>query len=287
MREFNEDNATEAVIARFGDTPDPRLKEIMTVVVKHLHAAVKELEPTMDEWMAAIDFLTRTGQKCDDVRQEFILLSDTLGVSMLVDAINHRKPKGATESTVLGPFHMVESPPREIGADIALDGKGEPTLVTGQVSDVNGKPVAGALVDVWQANDEGYYDVQQPGIQPERNLRGLFTADKDGRFWFRTILPKFYPIPTDGPVGEMLNATKRHPFRPAHVHFIVAAEGYEPVVTHLFVEGDKYLESDAVFAVKESLIKDFDQVDDARKAKEYGIGNPFRQVYHEFTLAPA
>lgn len=287
MREFNEDNATEAVIARFGDTPDPRLKEIMTVVVKHLHAAVKELEPTMDEWMAAIDFLTRTGQKCDDVRQEFILLSDTLGVSMLVDAINHRKPKGATESTVLGPFHMVESPPREIGADIALDGKGEPTLVTGQVSDVNGKPVAGALVDVWQANDEGYYDVQQPGIQPERNLRGLFTADKDGRFWFRTILPKFYPIPTDGPVGEMLNATKRHPFRPAHVHFIVAAEGYEPVVTHLFVEGDKYLESDAVFAVKESLIKDFDQVDDARKAKEYGIGNPFRQVHHEFTLAPA
>lgn len=287
MREFNEHNATDAVIARFADTPDARLKEIMTVVVKHLHAAVKELEPTMDEWMAAIDFLTRTGQKCDDVRQEFILLSDTLGVSMLVDAINHRKPAGATESTVLGPFHMVESPPREIGADIALDGKGEPTLVTGQVIGEGGKPVPGALVDVWQANDEGFYDVQQPDIQPERNLRGLFTADGEGRFWFRTILPRFYPIPTDGPVGEMLNAAKRHPYRPAHVHFIVAAKGYEPVVTHLFVEGDDYLESDAVFAVKESLIKEFATVDDPARAKEHGIANPFRHIHHEFTLAPA
>jgi protocatechuate 3,4-dioxygenase beta subunit len=284
---FTEERSAEVVAASFAGTPDPRLRQLLTSLVQHLHAFVKDVELTEEEWGAAIAFLTRTGQMSDDVRQEVILLSDVLGVSMLVETINHRTGGTSTESTVLGPFHMVESPPRELGADIALDGKGEPCLVTGRVTGPDGEPLAGALVDVWQANDDGFYDVQQPGVQPERNLRGLFTADGDGRFWFRSIVPRHYPIPDDGPVGELLAATARHPNRPAHVHFLVTAPGHRPVTTHLFVAGDRYLHSDAVFGVKESLIREFPVVDDPARAAEVGLPNPFRTVHFDVGLLRA
>ena len=281
---FSEEHSAEVVAASFEGTPDPRLKQVMTSLVRHLHAFVKDVELTEEEWGTAVDFLTRTGQACDEVRQEFILLSDVLGVSMLVETINHRTGGQSTESTVLGPFHMVASPQRELGADIALDGKGEPCLVTGQVTGPDGEPLAGAVVDVWQANEDGFYDVQQPGVQPECNLRGLFTADDQGRFWFRSILPRYYPIPDDGPVGRLLAATGRHPNRPAHVHFIVTAPGHRTVTTHLFVDDSPYLDSDAVFGVKESLVREFPVVDDPARAAEVGLPNPFRTVHFDVAL---
>jgi catechol 1,2-dioxygenase len=283
MRDFNENTATAAVIERMAGAKDARFKEIMTSVVTHLHAAIREVEPTLDEWMAAIQFLTATGHKSDDKRQEFILLSDTLGVSMLVDAINNRKPSGATESTVLGPFHVAGAPERKMGDSISLDGKGDPAFVSGRVVDQEGKPIEGALLDVWQTSSDGFYDIQDPN-QPEMNLRGLFKTGKDGRFWFRTVKPSSYPIPTDGPVGKMLLAMGRHPMRPAHIHFIVGAAGFEPVTTHIFVEGDEYLDSDAVFGVKDSLIEPFAKTDDATEAKRLGLPNPFYKAEHTFAL---
>ena len=283
MRDFNENTATAAVIERMEGTKDARFKQIITSVVKHLHAVVREVEPTMDEWMAAIQFLTATGQMCDDKRQEFILLSDTLGVSMLVDAINNRKPSGATESTVLGPFHVAGAPPKKMGDTISLDGKGDPAYVSGRVVDEQHKPIGGALLDVWQTSSDGAYDIQDPN-QPEMNLRGLFTTGPDGRFFFRTVKPSSYPIPTDGPVGKMLIAMGRHPMRPAHIHFIVGAPGFEPVTTHVFVEGDEYLDSDAVFGVKDSLIEPFVRHDDPAEAKRLGLKNPFYTAEHDFAL---
>jgi protocatechuate 3,4-dioxygenase beta subunit len=258
--DFSEQSATDAVVASFAGTPDPRLRQVLTALATHLHAFVRDVEPTQGEWEAAIDFLTRTGQKSDDKRQEFILLSDVLGVSMLVDAINNRKPAGATESTVLGPFHVVESPVRELGEDIASTSDSPRCLVRGRVLDLDGKPVAGALVDVWQADDEGFYDVQKPEV-PGRDLRGLFTSDADGWYRFVTIVPKYYPIPADGPVGELLRRSERHPYRPAHIHFIAGAAGYSPVTTHLFVAGSPYLDDDTVFGVKQSLIRTVQPVD--------------------------
>jgi len=283
MRDFNEHTATAAVIERMAGCPDPRLREIMASVVTHLHAVVREVEPSLDEWMAAIRFLTATGQISDDKRQEFILLSDTLGVSMLVDAINHRKPSGATESTVLGPFHVAGAPRREMGDTISLDGKGEPAWVSGRVVDEDGKPVAGAFLDVWQTSSEGAYDVQDPS-QPPMNLRGLFMTGADGHFFFRTVKPKHYSVPTDGPVGRMLTALGRHAMRPAHIHFIVGAPGFEPVTTHIFVAGDEFLDSDAVFGVKDSLVEPFVLKDEPAVAKSLGLGNPFYVVEHEFRL---
>jgi catechol 1,2-dioxygenase len=286
MRDFNEDTATDAVLARLSGARDARFKEIMTSVIRHLHAVVREVEPTQDEWMAAIRFLTATGQKCDDKRQEFILLSDTLGVSMLVDAINNRKPSGATESTVLGPFHVEGAPKKAMGDTISLDGKGDAAFVSGRVVDEEGKPIGGAFLDVWQTSSEGAYDIQDPN-QPEMNLRGVFVTGPDGRFWFRTVKPSSYPIPTDGPVGQMLLAMGRHPMRPAHIHFIVGARGYESVTTHMFVEGDAYLDSDAVFGVKDSLVEPFVLRDDPAEAKRLGLGNPFYTAGHEFRLVKA
>jgi catechol 1,2-dioxygenase len=252
---FSEERSAEVVAGSFAGTPDPRLRQVLSSLVRHLHAFVKDVELTEPEWGAAIEFLTRTGQMSSDRRQEFILLSDVLGVSMLVETVNHRTAGAATESTVLGPFHVVASPPRELGDSIALDGRGTPCLVSGRITGPDGEPVAGAHVDVWQANADGFYDVQQPGVQPEHNLRGLFTADPDGRYRFGSIVPRYYPIPDDGPVGELLAATARHPYRPAHLHFIVSAPGYRPVTTHAFVADSPYLDSDAVFGVKDSLIR--------------------------------
>jgi protocatechuate 3,4-dioxygenase beta subunit len=251
---FTEARSVEVVNTRMAADVDPRLATVMTSLVKHLHAFAKDVELTQGEWAAAIDFLTRTGQMCDGNRQEFILLSDVLGVSMLVDAINHRRPSGATENTVLGPFHVPDAPRYDMGANICLDGKGETCLFEGRVVDLDGKPIEGATIDVWSDNAEGYYDVQQPDIQPKWNNRGIFLTGADGTYSFRGIRPVSYPIPDDGPVGQMLKALGRHPNRPAHMHFIVSAPGYETIVTHTFVDGDEWLTSDAVFGVKASLI---------------------------------
>ena len=251
-----------------------------------MHAFVRETEPTVAEWERAIEFLTATGQKCDDERQEFILLSDVLGVSMLVETINNRKTGGATESTVLGPFHMIESPRRELGESIDFVGTGPPCVVAGRVLSADGTPLPGAELDVWQASDQGFYDVQQPGVQPRANGRGLFTADADGAFWFRTVVPSYYPIPTDGPAGTLLNATERHPYRPAHIHFIVTAPGHRALTTHIFVAGSQYIESDAVFAVKKSLIKEFTLVDDPGQAARYGLTAPFALASFDIILQP-
>ena len=284
---FSEERSAEVVAASFGNTPDPRLRQVLTSLVQHVHAFVKDVELTEAEWGVAIDFLTRTGHMSNDVRQEFILLSDVLGVSMLVETINHRTGGTSTESTVLGPFHMVESPPRRLGENIALDDKGTPCLVSGRVTGPDGEPLAGASVDVWQTNEDGFYDVQQPGIQPAGNLRGLFTADADGRFWFRSVVPRYYPIPDDGPVGQLLAATGRHPNRPAHLHFIVAAPGHRPVTTHVFIADSPYLDSDAVFGVKDSLVRDVPEVDDPARAAEVGLPNPFRTLTFDLTLLRA
>lgn len=254
---FTEEGSVDAVNERMAANIDPRLRTIMNSLVRHLHAFVKDVELTEAEWETAISFLTRTGQICSDTRQEYILLSDVLGVSMLVDAINRRSAEGATETTVFGPFHVADAPERSLGDTISLDGKGALCRYSGRVLDIDGKPIPNARVDVWSDNEDGFYDVQQPGIQPAMNNRGVFQTDDEGRYWFTGIKPVSYPIPNDGPVGQMLEHLGRHPYRPAHMHFLVSADGFERTTTHIFVSGDKYLDSDAVFGVKESLIVDF------------------------------
>ena len=281
---FDEENSAAVVCERMGGAKNARLAEVMRSMITHLHAVVKEVEPTYEEWEAAIGFLTATGQMCDDKRQEWILLSDVLGVSMLVDAINTRRPTGATENTVLGPFHVDGAPERGMGETISDDGKGEPLHVSGRVVDVDGNPVAGAIIDTWQASFDGFYDNQQPDVQPEHNLRGIFRTGEDGSYAYRAVKPCYYGIPKDGPVGSLLDGLGRDNMRPAHLHYIVSAPGYETVTTHIFVKGDPYLEDDAVFGVKESLIAAFEHHDDPERAAELAIANPFWTVEHDFVL---
>lgn len=277
MPYFSEDTSVQTVNARMGAQTDPRMAEVMACLVKHLHAFAKEIHLTQAEWDVGIDFLTKTGQTCSAERQEFILLSDVLGVSMLVDAINNRRPAGATENTVFGPFHVADAPIRAMGDTISLDGKGEPCLFEGKVLDLHGTPIEGACVDVWSDNADGFYDVQQPGLQPRWNNRGRFVTGPDGAYAFRGIKPTSYPIPDDGPVGKMLGQMGRHPFRPAHMHFLVTAPGFQKLVTHTFVGDDAYLESDAVFGVKQSLIAPFERLD--------GADTPWRSPF-DFVLTP-
>lgn len=255
---FTEENSVDAVNARMGSDTDPRLAQIMASLVKHLHSFAKDVELTQSEWDVAIDFMTKTGQMCNEHRQEFILLSDTLGLSMLVDAINNRRPTGATENTVLGPFHVEGAPEYPMGATITLQGGKEKCRFVGRVTDTDGTPIEGAKIDVWSDNEEGFYDVQQPDIQPMYNNRGVFYTGTDGAYEFTGIKPVSYPIPDDGPVGQMLGHLGRHPNRPAHMHFIVSAPGYDTIVTHTFVSGDAYLTSDAVFGVKGTLVASFE-----------------------------
>ena len=237
--------------------------------------------------MQAIQFLTATGHKCDDWRQEYILLSDVLGISMLVDAVNSRRPAGASENTVLGPFHIGGTPEYEMGTNICLDGKGEDLVVRGRILDVKGNPVEGAKIDVWQANDEGFYDVQQKGIQPDFNLRGVFRTGADGTYWFKAVRPRHYSIPTDGPVGKLLEDLGRHPYRPAHLHYIISKDGYDEVTTHIFDPDDPYIDSDAVFGVKKSLIATFNKVNEAERIKAVGLsGEYYWDVEFDFVLAP-
>ncbi len=284
---FTEADSVEVVTGRNANAKDARLAEVMEVITRKLHEAVKEIEPTQDEWFEAIQFLTRTGHMCNDWRQEFILLSDVLGVSMLVDAINARRPTGASENTVLGPFHVADAPEYEMGTNICLDQKGEDMVVRGRILDTEGRPVARARIDVWQANDEGFYDVQQKGLQPDFNLRGVFTTGEDGSYWFKAVKPKFYPIPDDGPVGQLLGRLGRHPFRPAHLHYIISAEGFDTLTTHIFDPDDPYINSDAVFGVKESLLADFRKESDPAKAAAMGFAGPYWDVSFDFVLARA
>ena len=276
---------TDAVLARLDGASDERLKTVMGNLVRHLHAFVRESELTEAEWVAAIEFLTTTGQKCDDKRQEFILLSDTLGVSMLVDSLNHRKPSGATESTVLGPFYVHGARELPNGSEIADGVEGEPTYFSGTVSTPDGNPVAGATLDIWSTDGAGLYDVQRPG--GEMRARARITADANGRYSFWTVKPVSYPIPIDGPVGQMLLKMGRHPYRPAHTHMIVSAPGCETVTTHLFVKGDPYLESDAVFAVKDSLVVDFVRHQPGVALDGSTIDRPWFSVHYDFGLVPA
>ena len=268
MRNLPPHPITEAVIASFADTPDPRFKQIMTSLVQHLHAFASDVQLTEQEWFQGIDFLTRCGHITDDKRQEFILLSDVLGLSMLTVALNNAKPQGCTEATVFGPFHVEDAPHYALGDDIANGGRGTPCVVRGTVRNLDGEPVPGAVLDVWQSDDEGLYDVQHEHLD-HAQARGIITADEQGRFHFRTIVAVAYSIPHDGPVGQMLQATGRHPWRPAHLHFMVKAPGYETLITHVFRKGSDYLDSDAVFGVRQSLVCDWVEQADGSFAMTY------------------
>jgi protocatechuate 3,4-dioxygenase beta subunit len=250
---------TDEVVARVAATPDPRLRELVQALVRHLHDFAREVRLTEPEWLAGIAFLTETGRKCDDRRQEFILLSDTLGLSSLVDLINHGSDDPAlTEPTILGPFYVPGSPRRGRGESmVEFDDQGEPAVLRGQVVGPAGVPVGGAEIDCWQNAANGFYAVQQPGVQPATNLRGVYLTASDGTYEIRTVRPTPYPVPDDGPVGALLAATGRHPWRAAHIHAIVRADGYQPVTTHVFDSASAYLDSDTVFGVKLSLVRDF------------------------------
>jgi protocatechuate 3,4-dioxygenase beta subunit len=245
---------TKQVLAAYAGTPDPRLRELLTSLITHLHAFAAETRLTRQEWLAGVEFLTATGQKCDAERQEFILLSDVLGFSSLVDLIN--AADGATESTVLGPFYVPGAPTRAMGEQIGRPEDGIPTLVRGRVTDAAGRPLDGATLDVWQSNSDGLYDTQDPE-QPSFNLRGVFVTGPDGGYHFRTVRPASYPVPVDGPVGDLLRGAGRHNWRAAHIHLIVSAPGHRPVTTHIFDAENPYLDSDTVFGVKDSLVRQF------------------------------
>nr|WP_284506991.1 intradiol ring-cleavage dioxygenase [Caballeronia sp. GAFFF1] len=275
---------TEQVVASFARTPDARLRTLMQSLVRHIHAFVRETEPTEAEWMSAIRFLTQTGKMCDDVvRQEFILLSDTLGVSMLVDAINHRVATGATDTTVFGPFYIEGMPERAYGENMAFT-DGSPAVVHGHVRSTDGIPIPNAVLDVWQTAQNGMYSGQDTA-QPLGNLRGRYRTDAEGRYAIVTILPVSYPIPTDGPVGKMLDATGRHPWRPAHLHFMIDAPGHRTLVTHVFDENDQYLGSDAVFGVKPSLMVRYRERPAGDEcARRFNMSGPYREAQYDFVL---
>ena len=287
MANFNEHNLTDEVVRSFANTPNKRLKFLIEETVKSLHDLVRRTELTFEEWNQTIEFLTRTGQTCTPLRQEFILLSDVLGVSMLVDAVNHREREGATETTVLGPFYVGEHKVTPHGTDISATLPGERMFVQSRVTDLQGKPLAGVPVDVWHADDDGFYDSQKPNYdEVGASARARFITDGDGRFFFRTILPCSYPIPTDGPVGEMIVQTNRHPMRPAHVHFLVNAKGYEPLITHVFMDGDKYLDSDVVFGVKDDLVAKVEPRTDPAMPDGSKASGPWHLMTYEFHLKP-
>ncbi|TGS71704.1 hydroxyquinol 1,2-dioxygenase [Mesorhizobium sp. M3A.F.Ca.ET.201.01.1.1] len=286
MRNLDDNTITDAVIERVSGAPEPRTREICEALVRHLHAFCKEIRPTQQEWRQGINFLTRVGAMCSSTRQEFVLLSDILGVSMLVDAINHAAGGAQTETTVLGPFYVENAPEKALGSFIAEGLEGQPMLVEGSVSDYAGNPVAGAIVDVWHSDDEGFYDVQGEGGLADLTGRARFHADANGNFWFRSIVPRFYPIPYDGPVGDMLQAQRRHPYRPAHVHFMIAAPGFDTLVTHLFIGGSPYLDSDVVFGVKRELVVGLEPQPGGKTARGNTIDVDMQALRYDFVLAP-
>lgn len=285
MRNIDENNITQAVLDRMGACNNPRLKEVLGSLVRHLHDFAREVKLTEAEWMAGIEFLTATGHMCDDKRQEFILLSDTLGLSMLTVAMNNAKPAGVTESTVFGPFHVAGAPHMAQGADISAGATGEPLFVTARVTAPDGKPVIGADVDIWQADEDGLYDVQRPDLE-HHQARAVLRTDADGYLRFRTVLPVAYPVPTDGPVGKMLVATGRHPWRPAHIHFMVVATGFERLITHVFRDGDPYMDSDVVFGVRSSLIGQFEKHPAGTAPDGSSLSEAFHTLNFDFVLQP-
>ncbi len=276
---------TADVLARLDGTPDPRLRALMRALVRHLHAFAEETRLTEAEWLAAIRFLTATGQACDDRRQEFILLSDVLGLSMRVVDLNAGAPPGCTEPTVFGPFHVEGAPRVPSGGDVAAGAAGEPCWVQGRVLGLGGAPLPHADIDVWQADAEGLYDVQRPALAHPQ-ARAVLRADADGRYRFWTVLPEPYPIPTDGPVGRLLEATGRHPWRPAHLHFMISAPGHERLITHVFRRGGRYLDSDAVFGVRPSLVADWVRHEPGVAPDGSRRDTPYWTLDFDFTLNP-
>lgn len=290
MRNINENTITQAVVDSMRDAGNARLRTVMNSLVYHLHSFAREVKLTEDEWFHAVRFLTEVGHITDDKRQEFILLSDTLGLSMLVTAQNNRKPPECTEATVFGPFFVDGAPEYKNGDDISNGASGEPCFVSGRVLGVDGSPIPSATIDVWQSDDEGFYDVQrpsEPGSAHEHQARGRLRSTADGSFNFRSILAVPYPIPHDGPVGLMLQALGRHPWRPAHLHFMIEAPGYERLVTHVFRDGDKYLDSDAVFGVRSSLIADWVRHDAGVAPDGVRMDRAFYTLQFDFVLNPA
>lgn len=287
MRNIDATTLTPAFLERIANCPDPRLKQVLGALVTHLHDFAREVQLTEAEWMQGIRFLTETGQKCDATRQEFILLSDTLGLSMLVVAMNNAKPPGATEATVFGPFHVDDAPAAAQGADLAGGAPGVPLFVDARILDLQGRPIAGAEVDVWQADEDGLYDVQRPELGSTRRARGVLRSDADGRVRFRSITPSPYPVPTDGPVGQLLLASGRHPWRPAHLHFLIRAEGFQTLITHIFRDPDPYLDSDVVFGVRSSLIGRFVEHPAGPAPDGSTLATPFCTLAQDFVLAPA
>jgi len=266
--------------------PDERMKFLFKNLVNHLHAFIRETSLTNEEWMVAINFLTETGKVSSGVRQEFILLSDTLGASFLVDSINGVKPPGATESTVLGPFYTDDAHEMEKGDSIASEGKGDYMFVEGLVTDLRGKPIPNAIIDTWETDGNGSYDTQYESRE-EPDCRGRLHSAEDGSYAFRAVVPVSYPVPDDGTVGEMLAKLGRHPYRPAHLHIRINAPGYEELITSLFWKNDPYVTSDAVFGVKSSLIVDPEIINDISISKARGFKEPKPHAYlkHDFVLA--
>jgi hydroxyquinol 1,2-dioxygenase len=286
MRQFDDKSITEAVIARMATSEDPRFRHVMSSLIRHLHDFVRDVQLTEKEWITAIQFLTDVGQTCTDKRQEFILLSDTLGISVLVISINHPSDDGSAESTVLGPYYWEGAPDVPNGSNLAVGVKGDPTFYSGRVLDTSGRPLANALLDVWSGDGEGNYDMQMPD-DVGMKARGKLRTDAEGRYSFRSIRPEYYPVPTDGPVGQMLRKMGRHPYRPGHIHMIVSAEGYEHVTTHIFAAGSQYLDSDAVFGVKESLIAKYDKHPPGKGPNGETMDTPYYTVEYDFHLRPA
>jgi hydroxyquinol 1,2-dioxygenase len=275
---------TAAVLASFADAPDPRFRQIAESLVRHLHAFVEDVRPTEQEWFRAIDFLTCTGHTTTNTRQEFVLLSDVLGVSMLVIGCNHDRASDATESTVFGPFFVEGAPEVANGADLGAGAPGQPCLMGGRILDTTGRAIAGAVIDMWQADENGLYDVQYADLSAPRG-RGRLHSEIDGRFWFWSVLPVAYPIPTDGPVGDLLRAGGRGPMRPAHVHFRVTAPGYETLITHVFAAGDEHLDTDAVFGVKTGLIAPFPRHEPGTAPDGRTLDVPYHTLEYDLVLA--
>lgn len=284
MRNINEDTITDAVLNQLGAGTDPRLKEVLSALVRHVHEFVREVELTEAEWEAGIRFLTEAAAITDDKRNEFILLSDVLGVSILVDCLANKKPDGATDSSVLGPFYREDAPKFEGDASIQRGEGGDPVVLTGTVTDEDGQPIAGAVLDIWQTGPNGLYESQDPD-QPDMNLRGKVITGADGRYRLNTVMPVSYSIPSDGPVGALLGAVGRHTYRPAHIHFKVSAPGHESVTTMLFAEDDPYLDSDVVYGVKSSLVVAFEPKDKAESADD--PTPPFFAGRYDFGLKKA
>jgi protocatechuate 3,4-dioxygenase beta subunit len=257
---FSEAHSSDIFVQRLPQSADRPLSPVLTAVVIHLHEIIKELRPTPADWRKVIDFLTEVGHTCDERRQEWVLLSDLLGASALVEEINSRRPKGATPNTVRGPFFRADLREMPLGSTISLDGVGEQLDLSGRVLDLDGHPIADAQVITWQANAQGFYENQQPDLQPEFNLRGLFRTNACGGFYYRTIKPAGYGVPDDGPVGWLLQQAGYPLHRPAHLHFMIKAPGFETITTHIYDRNDPHLGEDAIFGVKQELISEFKRV---------------------------